>query len=82
MYFVLIPSAGVDDETIHESSVASMLSDEGLDLSQRINESIFAGPELDADGEEVILGEFATLSHLLDFCRSTPNNIPIIAMEK
>ena len=40
-----------------ETSAASMFSDEGLDLSQRVNESIFAGPELDPDGEEVIIGK-------------------------
>lgn len=37
----------------------SVYSDEGLDLSQRISESIFAGPDLDPDGEEVILGQYA-----------------------
>ena len=34
-----------------------MYSDEGLDLSQRISESIFMGPDLEADSEEVIYGE-------------------------
>ena len=34
------------------------MSDEGLDLSQRISESLFAGPELDADSEEIIMGKW------------------------
>ncbi len=35
----------------------SFFSDEGLDLSQHtLTDTMFAGPELDADGEEVITG--------------------------
>jgi hypothetical protein len=35
----------------------SNVTDEGLDLSQRISESIFQGPELDKDGEEILRGK-------------------------
>ena len=40
-----------------DTSALSMYSDEGLDLSQRISESIFMGPDLEADSEEVIYGK-------------------------
>lgn len=45
-----------DDEVtnLHDMSMAS---DEGLDVSQRFMETIFTGPELDADSEEVITGQ-------------------------
>ena len=39
-----------------DTSAMSMYSDEGLDLSQRISESIFMGPDLEPDSEEVIYG--------------------------
>ena len=39
-----------------ETSILSNLTDEGLDLSQRISESIFQGPELDTEGEELLTG--------------------------
>ena len=36
----------------------SNLTDEGLDLSQRtITESIFQGPDLDTEGEELLTGK-------------------------
>ncbi len=36
----------------------SFFSDEGLDLSQHtLTDTMFVGPELDADGEEVITGK-------------------------
>ena len=47
------------DDTLHDTSIASLLSDEGLDVSQRISESLFAGPDLDADGEEIISGKMS-----------------------
>ena len=61
------------DDTLHDTSIASLLSDEGLDVSQRISESLFAGPDLDADGEEIISGKMSarnmcekcTLIHLV-----------------
>ena len=37
-------------------SAMSVNSDEGLDLSQRLGESLFIGPELDLDSEEIITG--------------------------
>ena len=51
------PGLSQEDETMHETSGASVFSDEGLDLSQKLSESIFAGPDLDPDGEEIILGK-------------------------
>ena len=51
---------GGEEETL-ETSAISIFSDEGLDLSQRINESVFAGPDLDPDGEEIIMGKLDTL---------------------
>ncbi len=45
------------DQTNPNLSAISVLSDEGLELSQRMSESIFVGPGLDADSEEVIRGE-------------------------
>jgi len=40
----------------HNTSVLSGVSDEGLDVSQRID-SIFSGPEFDPEVEEVVTGE-------------------------
>uniref|UniRef100_W5MTD6 Pericentrin n=1 Tax=Lepisosteus oculatus TaxID=7918 RepID=W5MTD6_LEPOC len=37
------------------SSLWSALTDEGCELSQRLSESIFTGPELDRENEEVVL---------------------------
>ncbi|PIK38654.1 putative A-kinase anchor protein 9 isoform X6 [Apostichopus japonicus] len=36
------------------TSILSNMSDEGLELSQQLAESMFAGPDLDSDGEELI----------------------------
>ena len=36
------------------SLLFSMSNDEGLELSQQLAESMFAGPDLDSDGEELI----------------------------
>ena len=48
-------SAQAEEST--EGSVLSFFSDEGLDLSQHtLTDTMFVGPELDADGEEVITG--------------------------
>lgn len=42
----------------HETSLLSNLTDEGLDLSQRtITDSIFQGPDLDTEGEELLTGK-------------------------
>ncbi|XP_041478485.1 pericentrin-like isoform X3 [Lytechinus variegatus] len=45
-----------DGDILHDTSVASLFSDEGLELSQHINESIFVGPDLDSEGEEMVTG--------------------------
>ena len=44
------------DLAAHNTSVLSGVSDEGLDVSQRID-SIFSGPEFDPEVEEVVTGE-------------------------
>ena len=49
-----------EEQTADNSSM--VYEDEGLDLSQRLNESLFAGPELDADSEEIIFGEWVLIS--------------------
>ncbi|XP_071108660.1 extracellular matrix-binding protein ebh-like isoform X2 [Haliotis cracherodii] len=43
-----------DSTALEETSILSNNTDEGLDLSQRLTESIFTGPELDAEGEEIL----------------------------
>ncbi|XP_072179273.1 uncharacterized protein [Diadema setosum] len=45
-----------DGDVLHDTSVGSILSDEGLELSQHINESMFVGPDLDSEGEEIVTG--------------------------
>lgn len=43
-----------DEETnLHDMSI---VSDEGLDVSQRFVENLFVGSDLDADSEEIITG--------------------------
>lgn len=43
-----------DEETnLHDTSI---VSDEGLDVSQRFVENLFVGSDLDADSEEIITG--------------------------
>ena len=44
-----------------DTSQISVFSDEGLDLSQRISESMFVGPDLEPDSEEVIYGKTTLL---------------------
>ncbi len=54
--YVLYVSPGprdTDEDMTHETSTLSMYSDEGLDLSQRISESLFMGPDVEADSEIV-----------------------------
>ena len=57
--------------TLHDTSVMSGVSDEGLDLSQRVNDTIFSGPELDPEVEDVITGlSLSVLLMLLPSCRA------------
>ena len=44
------------DSHVCDTSVVSCGTDEGLEVSQRLAESIFAGPDIDADGEEILSG--------------------------
>lgn len=48
--------SGVEGEA--DCSVWSSAVDEGLELSQRLCESVFSGPdgEMDAEGEELMMG--------------------------
>lgn len=55
-YYVCTGGEG-DGDSLQETSILSNVTDEGLDLSQRISESIFQGPELDMDGEEILRGK-------------------------
>ena len=59
MTFTLTHFAEVDDgdAAAHNTSILSAFSDEGLDISQHFAESMFAGPDLDVDAEEVITGQ-------------------------
>ena len=52
------PHPSESSQTLHDTSVTSGVSDEGLDLSQRVNDTIFSGPELDPEVEEVITGVY------------------------
>lgn len=49
-------NTSIDSLTSEETSLLSNGIDEGLEISQRLAESIFAGPDLDAEGEEILLG--------------------------
>ena len=42
------------DGSAANTSLLSAYSDEGLDLSQKISESLFIGPNLDPDVDEVV----------------------------
>ncbi|XP_041117257.1 pericentrin-like [Polyodon spathula] len=43
-------------EAANETSLWSVLRDEGFELAQRLSESIFTGPELEPETEQMILG--------------------------
>ena len=57
------PHPSESSQTLHDTSVTSGVSDEGLDLSQRVNDTIFSGPELDPEVEEVITGACVSVPH-------------------
>nr|XP_022305120.1 A-kinase anchor protein 9-like isoform X5 [Crassostrea virginica] len=64
----------------HETSILSNLTDEGLDLSQRtITESIFQGPDLDTEGEELLTDASnrlqGSVSRLLDMIEDTTQQL-------
>ncbi|XP_070212349.1 A-kinase anchor protein 9-like isoform X3 [Littorina saxatilis] len=46
--------ADTSSPTLEETSILSNATDEGLDMSQRLTESIFTGPDIDAEGEEIV----------------------------
>ena len=46
----------LDGDNIQNTSVVSNVTDEGLDLSQRISDSIFQGPDLASEEEELLQG--------------------------
>ncbi|XP_076469593.1 LOW QUALITY PROTEIN: uncharacterized protein LOC143299932 [Babylonia areolata] len=46
--------ADTSSPTLEETSILSSATDEGLDMSQRLTESIFTGPDIDAEGEEIV----------------------------
>ena len=59
-----------DGECLQETSFLSNVTDEGLDLSQRISDSIFQGPELAHEEEELLIGGY-TVTALYIWCRVT-----------
>ena len=52
--------ADTSSPTLEETSILSNATDEGLDMSQRLTESIFIGPDIDAEGEEIVSGTDVT----------------------
>lgn len=59
----------VDGDSAQEMSNLSNVTDEGLDLSQRISDSIFQGPDLASEEEELLIGEF---DNVLKYCIKKP----------
>ena len=57
----LIAGAAADNgdtpEQTQVKSEGSLLSDEGLELSHIHSESMFQGPELDGDSEDIVKGK-------------------------
>lgn len=45
-----------EDATLTSKTDLSLLSDEGLELSQRQTDTMFQGPSLDDQAEELIIG--------------------------
>ena len=45
-----------DSSNLAETSILSLTTDEGLDVSQRFTDSIFTGPDLETEGEEIVTG--------------------------
>ncbi|KAH3717233.1 hypothetical protein DPMN_060014, partial [Dreissena polymorpha] len=71
----LSPARAEDGENPEETSILSNVTDEGLDLSQRISDSIFQGPELASEEEELLIDSGSRLrtsvNHLLDMIEET-----------
>ncbi|KAJ8352322.1 hypothetical protein SKAU_G00237980 [Synaphobranchus kaupii] len=55
-----------EEDSGPDSSLWSALTDEGLELSQRLSESLFAGAELEGEGEEFVLGACVRLRSAVD----------------
>ena len=55
LFFTCFPGGLEVEETFFQEN--SSVSDEGLDLSQRISESLFIGPDMDTDAE-LVAGRF------------------------
>lgn len=49
------------DATLTSKTDLSLLSDEGLELSQRQTDTVFQGPSLDDQAEELIIGTILKL---------------------
>ena len=59
VFYLLGASADLsesEDNTLTSKTDLSMLSDEGLELSQRQTDTMFQGPSLDEQAEELIIG--------------------------
>ncbi|XP_025095039.1 A-kinase anchor protein 9-like isoform X3 [Pomacea canaliculata] len=65
--------------TLEETSILSIATDEGLDVSQRLTDSIFTGPDIGAEGEEIVADARGRLqsavSHLLDLIGQTTQQL-------
>ncbi|RUS69008.1 hypothetical protein EGW08_023231 [Elysia chlorotica] len=48
------PDTSQDSHHLEDTSILSNATDEGLEISHRLAESIFVGPDLDAEGEEIL----------------------------
>ncbi|XP_033640014.1 A-kinase anchor protein 9-like isoform X2 [Asterias rubens] len=53
-------------DALHDTSVVSFLSDEGLELSQQLMESMFTGQDLDTEGVELVTGATTRLQNSVD----------------
>ena len=55
------------DATLTSKTDLSLLSDEGLELSQRQTDTMFQGPSLDDQAEELIIGTIENCPHGMEW---------------
>ncbi|KAL4221886.1 A-kinase anchor protein 9 [Mactra antiquata] len=75
----LSPARVDDQEGAQDTSIVSNITDEGLDLSQRFTDSIFQGPDLATEEEELLIDSGSRLrtsvNHLLDMIEESTNQL-------
>ncbi|WAQ94515.1 PCNT-like protein [Mya arenaria] len=75
----LSPARAEDADNLQETSILSNITDEGLDLSQRICDSIFQGPDLASEEEELLIDSGSRLrtsvTHLLEVLEETTSQL-------